>query len=121
MDNFKIDIVSEGDEQLRKAFALLQPPGGKAVGWKRGAQDLIFFWHDEGGVTPFVSPADMDECARIASAWLKTVSAEILKSKPDIDGSSGHGWRLYTDSWGRIEGHVYSFVAVRPEWALYGK
>lgn len=41
--------------------------------------------------------------------------------EPGFDGTTGPGWRVYTEKYGRVGNSHLSCVAIRPVWAMYGK
>lgn len=151
MDNRTIDVVSEGEDSLALALKLIWPsaPGGKATHYliknygfetkyyqdtagkvthhfdtmieddgKRGVSTLILLWHEEGAAVPLPFPLDLTGVTQFVQNWLKVVD---YGPQPDIDGSSDHGWRVFTERWGHVAGFHYAIVAIQPEWALYGK
>ena len=120
MDNFRFDMVSEGDETLRQAFAL----GGqrnKVVAYRVSPEKgLIFYWVESKrpGYTPLPYPMTLQQAADFAIGWLANAD---YGREPDHDGDNGKGWRLYNESWGHVDGEYQAFLAVQPVWACYGK
>lgn len=123
MDNFHIDITSEGDLRSAMELAFRQPvfrAEGYLIDPDRG---LIFFWggfnnHPPDGLIRLPFKLDAIGAADFAERWL---AEQDYGEQPDHDGDNGRGWRLYNDEWGRVGGLTYSFIAVKPEWAMYGK
>lgn len=129
MDNFHLDITSEGRESLELALRIAFGQHNKAVAYlvdpKKG---LVFFWHadkNEKGLQTLPFKLDAIGATDFAVRWL--AEAEY-GPEPGHDGSNGKGWRVYNDRWGRVSypdnehsGWSYSFVAVLPCWAWYGK
>lgn len=120
MDNRTIDITSEGKDAFHMALSLFDPPGKKVVGYKATAKRLTFFWMESSsaGYTKLLYPLTIPQAADFALGWLATVD---YGREPDHDGSNGKGWRLFNDTWGRIDGDSYAFAAIEPAWAMYGK
>jgi hypothetical protein len=148
MDNFHIDITSEGD--LAPAMKIAFGRWNKAVGyavraaypgereevpegapkhfrpdWKYGKRPkplrLVFFWSDyekRPDMVKFPFTLDAEGAADFAKRWL--AEADYGK-EPDHDGDNGKGWRLYCEGWGHVDDDHSSFVAVAPSWAMYGK
>lgn len=119
MDNFHFDMTSTGVETLKKAMTLFNPPGRKVTGYRADTEKgLILYWSDSERATKLPFPMTLEQAADFASGWLEHAE---YGSRPDIDGDSEHGWRLYTESCGHVGGEWQAFAAVKPEWALYGK
>jgi len=146
MDNRVIDVVSEGDEDLKLAFKLIWPnaPGGKATHYKvvhlrekvryhgdptdwhettyevcpDGTPTLILLWNAESDATSLPYPMDRKQATQFALGWLAQAD---YGSEPDHDGDNGRGWRVFTNQWGHVAGHSYSIVGLQPAWAMYGK
>jgi hypothetical protein len=122
MDNFCIDVVSEGEEHFKLAFKLLRAPF--VVAWSyRPTKGLILYWYDSPSNTKLPYKMTLEEAADFAWGWL---CKQDFGSKPDIDGDCEKGWRIYTESWGSVHDDngakdLGSFVAVQPAWAMYGK
>ncbi len=148
MDNFLINIVSEGNiakvmalafgghkrvvgYAIRDAFKgeprdaekLLKDPRDKyALTWQREPKNrrLVFFWAktDSPDFVAFPFEMDSDGAADFATRWL---DSEDYGIGPDHDGDNGKGWRLYCEGWGHVDDEWQAFVAVSPRWAMYGK
>lgn len=110
-------MTCEGKEQLKKAMGLF--PCRKVVGYREDEEKgLIFYWCDSVKATKLPFPMTLEQTADFASGWLEHAS---YGSEPDHDGDNGRGWRLYTEDWGHVAGEYQAFMAVKPEWAMYGK
>jgi hypothetical protein len=125
MDNFHIDITSEGDLSDAMKIAFKGAAGSKAEAYLiHPDKGLIFFWsahpndHPDKRLVPLPFKLDAAGAADFAKRWL---AEQDYGRQPDHDGHNGKGWRLYNESWGRVGDFTYSFVAVMPEWAMYGK
>jgi hypothetical protein len=89
MDNFQLDVLTEGKEQLLRVFALLSKH--RAVGFRiaqKGsdksrvglppypvweADTLILYWSDTTGVSLFPTPMSCMETTDMVWRWLATV------------------------------------------------
>lgn len=123
MDNFHIDITSEGD--LAKAMEIaFQRPTQKAEGYLVDPKfGLIFFWscsdsYPPQGLVRLPFKLDSAGAADFARRWLEE---QDYGREPDHDGDNGRGWRMYNNDWSKVNGLSYSIVAVQPAWAMYGK
>jgi hypothetical protein len=65
-------------------------------------------------------PYPMQGKALVEFAWNWLETAE-RGEQPDHDGENEAGWRVYCEGWGRVGDAQYSFVAIQPVWAMYGK
>lgn len=149
MDNRTIDFVSEGHEALKTALQLMwdSAPGGKATHYRvlklapktryygipdkishytemkvdeeNGVETLVLYWSDDKTADKLPFPLTKDNVADFVQGWLDN-SADYGE-EPDIDGSCGKGFRVFTEQWGHVAGSHYSIVAVQPNWSMYGK
>lgn len=119
MDNFHIDLSN--DKNLVEAMTIAFR-GYKAVGYAViPEKGMVFFWMEcpeAPGYTSLPFKMDAKGAAEFALRWLAEAD---YGRQPDHDGDNGKGWRLYTDSWGRIAPWHRSIAAVQPCWAEYGK
>lgn len=142
MDNFRFDMVCEGNKTLKAAIALvfshrsmrgatgyiIRPAHDAFVHDKykhlnkpKRPERLIFLWSNyesAEGYVPFPFEMDADGCADFASRWLGSVD---YGREPDHDGDNGKGWRVYNEAWGHVEDLRATIIAVSPAWAMYGK
>lgn len=148
MDNFLINIVSEGSlvapmklacgtwrnkivgYAIRDAVAgeaysedcLKDPKDKYKLKLDREPKErrLIFYWTktDRPDFVAFPFTLDAEGAADFASRWL---AEEDYGRQPDHDGDNGKGWRLYCEGWGHVDSEYQAFVAVSPRWAMYGK
>ncbi len=122
MDNFHIDLIWEGKENLEKALhlAFIRKYGltTRAVGYSINDNVLIFYWVDSPKMTKFPFKMDYSQAAAWAHEWL--MQSADYGEQPDHDGDNGKGWRIFTKSWGHVDGYE-SFIAIEPTWAEYGK
>lgn len=119
MDNFHIDISSEGRENFSKAFQLAwRPPGQHATHYfHHSEKGLILLWNKENKALELPYPLSGGAAEDFVWHWL----AKQSRPKVDIDGDVGDGFRIYTEGWGRIQDFTYSFMAIQKIPALYGK
>ncbi len=147
MDNFRVDITSEGDlaPAMALAFSGHRHATGYAVrepvvgarwpddecakhphlwrSWKTEPRPrrLVFYWSNSERRADIVAlPFKLDAvgAADFARRWL---AEEDFGNEPDHDGDNGKGWRIYNEGWGHVDGDWSAFVAVAPAWAMYGK
>lgn len=107
-------------------IAFNSAPGGKAWGYKSTKDRLVFAWHESAnaqdkdkGFVPFVTPINAEEAEVIVKNWCKEVAD--YGTQPDHDGDNSRSWRIFCESWGHIDHNHYTFAAVEPYWAEYGK
>jgi hypothetical protein len=118
MDNKILRVNGEGVNRLEQVFNLLDH--ANAVGYNSSLTKLVFFWYDESKSTPFPSSINHRQMAEIAQSWLEKTAE--YPDYPDIDGDCERGWIAYCDGWGHIAGFGHgSFVAIEPQWMMYGK
>jgi len=127
MDNFRIDITGEGVKTMESAMVIAFGGGhddrkprtaeAYAIDPEKG---LIFFWTAglDKNIVKLPFKLDAIGAADFARRWL---AEQDYGREPDHDGSNGKGWRLYNNSWSRVEGYSGSIVAILPNWAWYGK
>ncbi len=132
MDNFRIDITSEGRDKLLQALNLCQHNKVVAYGveWsptRRGVQRLVLFHTvvtpgerglDGLNITPTLFPLTLEQMGELAFGWLAQCD---YGEEPDHDGENHKGWRLYNEAWGHVRSDWRAFVAIEPAWAMYGK
>jgi hypothetical protein len=118
MDNFHIDITSEGEAHLRAALDIAFRGQRHAIGYYVKDGTLIFCWaeHKEAIKLPF--KMDSKRATDFTVAWLSEVD---YGKQPDHDGDNGKGWRVFNEAWGHVGGYWQAFVAIQPQWAMYGK
>jgi hypothetical protein len=130
-DNWRLDIINEGSRNLAHALALAFTRGHKATHYcDHPKHGLVLLWTDNGQPIdgepacklpfPLVvnDNPEKNTALQFVSSWLE--SAEY-GDRPDIDGDSGKGWRLYNEAWGQVANNWAAFVAIQPAWSLYGK
>ena len=123
MDNFRFDITSDGNLQGWLDCCMARK---LAVGWSVHNDDkglrLTFYWVAPTPLVdeyqPLPSPADSNQIAVIVKSWLDAVNRG---KRPDHDGDTGKGFRLYNEDWGHVDSRYQAFLAISPAWAMYGK
>lgn len=98
----------------------------KAWSVDKEGRRLVLHWTDGHGesmsripVYPLPVALNLEQVTSFVEAWLESVD---YGPAPSTDGSTGKGSRVYCQSWGQIDGHGWSsFVAIEPEWLVYGK
>ena len=127
MDNARLDIINNGEETFRLAmqiaFAQYSKAKWYAVHPKLG---FILAWHkpdrEELQAQPLPYEMSFEQATVFVWGWLKSDAASKQRGgQPDHDGDNGAGWRVYNEAWGHVGGDHYSFVAIQPIWAMYGK
>jgi hypothetical protein len=151
MDNFHIDITSEGRSALATAMSLAFGKYHSAVayaireavagekhkfeddalqekyGWMLGPKTqgkpkrLIFFWSDSETVSDRIALPFKLDATGAADFAIRWLGELDYGRQPDHDGDNEKGWRLYCEGWGHVDGHWGAFVAIAPAWAMYGK
>lgn len=84
---------------------------------------LIFHWanHKESKSDIFpIGPSTMQaiDLESMIVNWLKEAD---YGPQPDIDGSCRKGWRVYIETWNRINGDWTAAFAVEPVWLEFHK
>lgn len=149
MDNFQIDITSEGPllPALKLAFgshskfvgyAVRDASEGKRYCMENGSEEekkygyllkwsvnpkprrLVLFWANSDRDDYVKLPFTMN--ADLAAGWCEAwLEQQDYGKEPDHDGDNGRGWRIYNEGWGHVDGEWQAFLAVTPSWAMYGK
>lgn len=119
-DNFKFYLTSDKDIHLDLMVKILFSVHKSVVGWKEEKnKGLILYWTDSKGITKFPSPVTKQETlVRIIKEWLES---QDYGEEPDHDGSNYKGFTMYNESWGHVNNEWEAFVAIKPEWCMYGK
>lgn len=126
MDNFKFLVQSEGREVFNLAFEIMfqHAPGHKASHYlEHPEKGFLLFWHEDDKMKPHKLPFAMDwkTAADLVWGWLGERKDSEYREYCDHDGSNGHGFKIYNEAWGHIDGTSYAFLAVLPIWCWYGK
>jgi hypothetical protein len=131
MDNFHIDITSEGRDEFNMAvgLAMAHVPGGKVVAYcMHPDRGMVLFWDwdpKENGsfeghpVQKLLYQMNAKALSDFAWGWL--LGGSDYGEEPDHDGDNHKGWRVYNESWGHVGDCWRARLAIHPEWALYGK
>jgi len=119
MDNFKIDITSDGREGFDLAMQIAFQGRIKAIGWKEVAdKGIMLYWTKADGINLLPVPLDAAGSSDLVWLWL---GGQDYGKEPDHDGSNGRGWRIYNEQWRRVNNEWEAFIAIKPAWAMYGK
>lgn len=131
MDNFKFTFVGiHSKDLLRQALALAFTKGdgrlkaSSAEGYLiHPEKGLVFLGYidrhsKDPAVVEFPFKMDAEGCADWAYRWLENAE---YGPEPDHDGSNSKGFKVYNDSWSRVDSYYGSLVAVKPEWCWHGK
>jgi hypothetical protein len=121
MDNFNIDVTSQGRANFDLAFLIAFSQYVKCKAYKIDKdKGFVLYWlTTEGAVNTLPYEMDWKETADFVWGWL-------LKNRPSktpelFDGSYELGYRIYTEDWGHAGRDCRAFLAIKPIWALYGK
>lgn len=119
-DNTRFDMTAVSlKPALEIAFECA--PGKKATHYRVYDNKLVLAWHENAGpeFIKFLVPLTAETAVDVVKTWLKD-EAEYGR-QPDHDGDNGRSWRIWNESWGKIDNNSYAFVAIAPAWAEYGK
>lgn len=99
-------VLTEGRQQMTffRAFGDLRLPSSHTP-------------EQLAGTTAFPAPVRAKAAASMAWDWLQT--AEF--GHDENDGATYHGWRVFNQEHGIVDGHWDAFVAVRPMWIYLSK
>lgn len=120
MDNFHIDVTSEGREAFSLAMQLAFDGdpirSRKAVAFKSSKDRLVLYWtHDErdtsglapdGSSAPVKLPFAMSAAQAAEFVWGWLGGAADYGAEPDHDGSNSEGWRVFCGDWGHVDGDL---------------
>jgi hypothetical protein len=84
---------------------------------------IILLWHEDkiGGKDASVLPFPLKQQAAVDFLWHYLETGDFGE-QPDHDGSNGKGFIVTTgDFWGHVCSSFYAFMAVYPDWQMYGK
>ena len=124
-DNFHFNICSDSRTHFDMAVEIgfAGAAGGKAYSYKISPEKgIILSWQKEGlkdGYMILSYPLTSETAKNFLWDLLKSI--EFSEKQPDHDGDNEKGFRIYNESWSRVDGNFYAFMAVRPEWQMYGK
>jgi hypothetical protein len=142
MDNFSIDVVSEGRKSLELAlsiavkrhsgvthFAVIDHLAEVNEFMKKDSKTrktLVLFWALDGSFKPtpsaFPCPMTGVPLNEFVWNWLEHAWKSLYHgSQPDHDGDNGDGWRVFNEDWGHVADSHYGVVGIQPVWAMYGK
>lgn len=118
------ELINVGFLHNPNASGFVIRPAQTITDWRGERQvdtRLIMFWSDsaDADYVPFGEALSSERAGEFILNWLELTKPD--EEMPDIDGTVCHGFRLYNEGWGRIEDMSYSFLAVSPQWIMYGK
>ncbi len=120
MDNFKFDMISKGSADFKTALKLFNYK--TVVGYRVHEEKGLMLYHAKVDASKdmILLPYEMtiEQASDFAYGWVVNMKIE---DEPDHDGSNGKGWRVYNESWGKVNGEWQCFVAIQAVWAMYGK
>lgn len=116
MDNFRIDVTSQGERHLAAVFDIVAKY--KIIGYSVEDGVLIFYWSEHPAMTKLPFTLDAKGAVDFVTRWL---AEQDYGDEPDHDGSNGKGWRAYNEAWGHVKNRWQALVAIHPVWAMYGK
>lgn len=120
-DTFRVDVTSEGYEHFKKIFSLFDR---KAEGYRIDSEyGFVLYWAPDSygmGYKVIELPyrMNMEQAAELAWGWLNSVP---YPDEPDNDCSNHKGFRIYNEDWGHVAKDHYAFLAIQPQWIMYGK
>lgn len=135
MDNVQFNVRGDKQEDLLLALQLAFSVTGhqKAVGYKIiKNKGLILYWTEAEDIEKFIVPMKPEELLPTIQVFLddfydcNTYGIELSEDEwddmPDDDEIGGHyGWRIYTETWGRINDDWKSFLAITPSYCWLSK
>jgi hypothetical protein len=117
-----LDVNGDSLSRLQQAMGLLdtwETGNLKIAGFIVDENRFILFEYAHDKMTPFPVPMPVSFVACFVYEWLKEAKYPI---EPDHDGDNERGWRLYKESWGRVDKYGHGSVcAIEPMWIEYGK
>lgn len=134
MDNNRFNVKGEGYEFLKQtlelAFNVMEDkPRAYRIDKKKG---FVLYWTDTTEksntvVHPFPTTLTAEQLFPLVQAFLESDEADEIELSDgdeefdDCDVDNYYGWRVYTESWGRVDGDAYAFLAITPSWCWSGK
>lgn len=126
MDNFEVNVISEGRRNFNLAFEIgfgkHESLGSFAIAThyvKDPEFGFVLLWEKEGMSEKL--PIAMHDVLASELVWNWLQREADYGKKPDHDGDNGKGWRVYARTWGHIGPYKRAILAVQPIWAMYGK
>lgn len=99
-------------------------------GWRKTEKHgLILYWadpHNKEGYNRFPSGLEPKEAVDMIVKWLMSDDSNDVEldkwcSDCDHDGHNGHGFLIYVEDWGHVNGEWEAMFAVKPCYMWYGK
>jgi len=106
---------------LRPSLEIAFADHSRATHYKKDKNRLVLAWTNvnDGEYKEFPFPLTVDEAEGFIKRWLSE-EAEYGPEE-DTDGHCSRSWHIFNEYWGHVEGKWQAFVAIEPEWAVYGK
>ena len=128
-DNYQFHLAAEGLDKFEIIMRLAFSPHATStphiathyeVCYDYGLvlYDLRFVSDPNKDLLALPYPMDVEAAIPFAWNWLKTAK---YPPQPDHDGSNHKGFEVFNEAWGRVGDRRNSFVAIKPEWQMYGK
>lgn len=112
----KFELISDSDEVLGQALALVMGARRAALAFKLEGNELIVLRDVTTDATRFPTGLRHEQLTPIVSAWLADRSNWEGVHCPDTDGSVGRGFHIRAS-----ENSGYVIFRVRPHYTVYGK
>jgi len=85
----------------------------------KGHLTLVLLWSEMKGSCALPYPMRAKDAISLVQGWLDTAGEP--GPEPDIDGSLGRAWRVFTGDWGHVGQYTYAIAAIQACYAMYGK
>jgi hypothetical protein len=134
IDNPAFNVKGEGGEMLLKALELGFYCAGhwKAEGFRIDKKKgLVLYWHDKSSegheVNKFITPLKPNQVVSQVIAFLESDFINEMELEgddrdlDDCDIDNDLCWRIYTETWGRIDEDDYAFLAITPSYGWISK
>lgn len=120
-DNFHIKVVGIGKKMFLHAMKIAFMKQEKASHYRIDEKfGFVLYWHEDDRATAF--PFEYTEDLAVETIWKWLVEKAKYPSQPDQDGSNYKGFCVYNYDFGYHSEDTHDgFVAVKPEWMMYGK
>jgi hypothetical protein len=126
MDNFKVEVISYGDDHLEAAICICLDEKDTVDAWSINPECpdklWLFQWVLEGykkhEFNRFPCPMDRRAVIEFVKGWLR---GQDYGGKPDHDGSNSKGFLLTNGSERGWTSNYGVILTVEPCWAMHGK
>lgn len=118
MDNKKLEIWidSKSDFDLAMKIAI---GSRKTIGYLVDNNRLALCWAECEGMVSVPYAMNVQQATDFVWGWVQNTLPNY--KKPDHDGETEKGVRVFTEDWGHVFSKWEAFVGVEPIWAVYGK